>query len=345
MSLDSPPVQALAPARSAAERARAGRAVGAIDEILTSRQIVFVTGKGGVGKSVVAAALALRAVSLGLRPLLFECDAPTRPSLFPGGRPVGHELAEVAPNVLAINQDADGAIRAYAVDAVPSKTIAELLLDNRVSRLFLQASPSVSEMALIGRIVHHAERHHAEGPVIVDLHATGHALHVLRAPEGIMRVLRAGPVFERAKAVREVIFDPARSVILTVALAEELPVTELLEFHALLDELGAALGPVFLNGLLEDPAPGVPDALLDGLAHGTGEVGNAAIDALALREWARRAARERTRLEEGVATRSDGAAHVLPLPYVVEPGADETLASVLAAHLDRLARGETGGPA
>ena len=266
--------------------ALAHQAVGALDEILTNRQLVFVTGKGGVGKSVVAAALALRAVELGLRPLLFECDAPARPSLFPRGIPVGRELSEVTPGVDAINQDAEAAIRVYALDAVPSQTVAELLLDNRVSRLFLQASPSVSEMALIGRIVHHAERHHLEGPVIVDLHATGHALHVLRAPDGIMRVLRTGPVYERAKEVRDVILDPLCSVVLTVALAEEFPVTELLEFHQRLDELNAPLGPVFVNGLLVDPSAGIDAETLESLRHCEGRVGDAADDAWVLRVWA-----------------------------------------------------------
>lgn len=313
--------------------ALAHQAVGALDEILTSRQLVFVTGKGGVGKSVVAAALALRAVELGLRPLLFECDAPARPSLFPRGIPVGRELGEVAPGVTAINQDAEAAIRAYAMDAVPSQTVAELLLDNRVSRLFLQASPSVSEMALIGRIVHHAERHHLEGPVIVDLHATGHALHVLRAPDGIMRVLRTGPVYERAKEVRDVIFDPLRSVVLTVALAEELPVTELLEFHQRLDELSAPLGPVFVNGLLVDPTTGIDGPLLESLRQNEGRVGDAADDAWALRVWAQRAERERARLVEGVAHRKDAARHVIPLPHIVAPGADETRASIIAEQL------------
>lgn len=314
-------------------------AVSAVDEILASRQVVFVTGKGGVGKSVVAASLALRATALGLRPLLFECDAPARPSLFPGGRPVQHEMAEVAPNILAINQDADGAIRAYALDAVPSKTIAELLLDNRFSRLFLQASPSVAEMALIGRIAHHAETHHIEGPVIVDLHATGHALHVLRAPDGIMRVLRAGPVFERASAVRELIFDPSRSAVLTVALAEELPVTELLEFHAALDALGAPLGPVFLNGLMPDPTASIPQARLSDWATHADAVGRAAQDAQMLRQWAARAEREQSRLMDGVAGRRDAGRHVISLPYVIAPAVGETLASTLAHRLAVLASG------
>lgn len=311
----------------------AHQAVGALDEILTSRQLVFVTGKGGVGKSVISAALALRAVELGLRPLLFECDAPARPSLFPHGIPVGRALTEVVPGIFAINQDAEDAIRAYALDAVPSQTVAELLLDNRVSRLFLQASPSVSEMALIGRIVHHAEEHHAEGPVIVDLHATGHALHVLRAPDGIMRVLRTGPVFDRAKEVRDVILDSTRSVVLTVALAEELPVTELLEFHQRLDELGAPLGPVFVNGLLVEPTSHIPSATLQALRKTAGAVGDAANDAWALRVWAERAERERARLVAGVARRSDAARHVVPLPYIVRPGPDETRASMLSQQL------------
>jgi anion-transporting ArsA/GET3 family ATPase len=189
----------------AAER----RARARLDEVLTSRQMVFVTGKGGVGKSVVAAALALRARSLGLRPLLFECDAPARLSLLPRGRPMTDEVTEVAPGILGINQGSDDAIRDYAASTLPSRTLADLLFENRVARMFLKASPSVTEMALIGRIALLADKYGADGPVVVDLHATGHAVNLLRAPAGIMRVLQkgGGPLYDRAQRIEAMLQD------------------------------------------------------------------------------------------------------------------------------------------
>jgi len=302
-----------------------------LDEMLTSRSLIFVTGKGGVGKSAVAAALALRARTLGLSPLLFECDAPKRPSLFPGGRAVTEDLGEVVPGVLAVNQNTEEAVKAYALSAIPSRTIADLLFENRVTRLFLRASPSVNEMALIGRIVQLVEAHEQNGPVVVDLHATGHALAMLRSPDGIMRVLRAGPVYERAQKVRDVIFDPARTAVVTVALPEELPVTELLEMLSALHEMKTPLGPVVCNGVMEDPLSGVDDEALAAIRDHSEGAARAVVDAQALRGWARRATRERDRLVEGAQAL---ALPVLSLPYVCDLTPAETLAGRMADVLD-----------
>ncbi len=302
---------------------------GAFEEILSSRALVFVSGKGGVGKSVVSALLALLAREMGKSPVLFECDAPRRPSPFPGGRAITDELREVVPGILAVNQDSEEAVRAYAHASLPSKALADLLFQNRVSRLFLRASPSVNEMALIGRVVQLAEERADKGPVIVDLHATGHALAMLRAPDGIMRVLRAGPVYERAKKVREFVNDKSRTAMVTVALPEELPVTELLEFLDQLNELGAPLGPVVANGVFVEPKPHLPDALLEDLtANPTLE--SFGHDLRFLRSWARRATREAQRLAEGAVERG---AECVALPYISDLSPDETQAGRLAAEL------------
>ncbi len=311
------------------------RARGRLDEVLTSRQMVFVTGKGGVGKSVVAAALALRARALGLRPVLFECDAPARLSLLPQGRPMGDELAEVAPGILGINQGSDDAIRDYAASTLPSKTLADLLFENRVARAFLKASPSVTEMGLIGRIALIADKHGADGPVIVDLHATGHAVNLVRAPAGIMRVLQkgGGVLYDRAQRIEQMLQDDARTAFVTVAVPEELPVTELLELHDKLVDLKAPLGPVVLNAWVEGAAvEGIDDAALQGLL-GHGATAAAARDLRFLRAQVRRCRREKERLVDAL-RRRHGEAVVVTLPSRLDRS-DELLAQRLAEELAR----------
>jgi anion-transporting ArsA/GET3 family ATPase len=270
------------------------RARARLDEVLTSRQVVFVTGKGGVGKSVVSAALAIRAKELGLRPVLFECDAPTRQSLLPGGRLMTEEITEVAPGILGINQRSDDAIRDYAASTLPSKTVSDLLFENRVARLFLKASPSVTEMAVIGRIIAVSEKYGADGPVIVDLHATGHAVSLLRAPAGIMKVLQRGALFDRAQKIEAMLQDASRTAFVTVAVPEELPVTELLELHDKLTELGAPIGPVILNSWSKSPGD-IDAATLEALLASPG-TRSAARDLRFLIIQASRSQRERDRL-------------------------------------------------
>lgn len=304
-----------------------------LEEILVSRQVILVTGKGGVGKSVITAALAVRARALGLRPLVFECDAPARLSLLPKGRPASDHVEEVAPGILGINQKSDDAIRDYAAASLPSRAVADLLFENRIARLFLKASPSVTEMALVGRIAILAEKHGADGPILVDLHATGHAISLLRAPAGIMKVLRTGVLYDRARRIEELLQDPIRTAFVTVALPEELPVTELLELHEKLEELKAPQGPVILNGIFREPAPGVNDDVIAHLVKGPIAARNAAKDLAGLRAWAKRSAREEERLRERLA-KSPSKLPIVGVPFLFEEGKNadlvERIAGVLA---------------
>jgi anion-transporting ArsA/GET3 family ATPase len=309
--------------RATALHERKARA--ALDEILTSRQMVFVTGKGGVGKSVVSATLALRARSLGLRPVLFECDSPARLSLLPDGKPVKDDISEVAPGILGINQKSEEAIRDYAASTLPSKTLADLLFENRVARLFLRAAPSVAEMALIGRIALIAEQYGADGPVIVDLHATGHAISLLRAPGGIMRVLQKskGALWDRAQAIERMLQDSKRTAFVTVAVPEELPVTELLELHQKLKAEHAPIGPVILNSVMSAPGA-VSSGALTALLSSDKTIG-AARDLRFLVAGAERCAREKTRLLDGLRALHGDAFNVLTLPARSD-NSDERLA-------------------
>jgi anion-transporting ArsA/GET3 family ATPase len=296
--------------------------------------MVFVTGKGGVGKSVVSAALALRARSLGLRPVLFECDSPARLSLLPEGRPVKDSISEVAPGILGINQRSDEAIRDYAASTLPSKTVADLLFENRVARLFLRASPSVAEMALIGRIAIVAEQHGADGPVIVDLHATGHAISLLRAPAGIMRVLQKskGALWERAHTIEQMMQDATRTAFVTVAVPEELPVTELLELHEQLKIFKAPVGPVILNNMVLPPTS-VPPATMEALLASPLTSG-AARDLRFLEAQSRRCVREKERLTEGLKALHGDAVGTVTLPARSD-NSDERLAPRLLEALQR----------
>ncbi len=318
--------------RAAALHERKARAQ--LDEVLTSRQMVFVTGKGGVGKSVVSAALALRARSLGLRPVLFECDSPARLSLLPDGRPVKDDISEVAPGILGINQRSEEAIRDYAASTLPSKTVADLLFENRVARLFLRAAPSVAEMALIGRIALVAEQYGADGPVIVDLHATGHALSLLRAPAGIMRVLQKskGALWDRAQHIEKMLQDPTRTAFVTVAVPEELPVTELLELHEQLKIFKAPVGPVILNNMVAPPTT-VPPATMQALLASPLTAG-AARDLRFLEAQSVRCVREKARLLTGLTALHGEAVGTVTLPARAD-NSDERLAPRLLEALQR----------
>jgi anion-transporting ArsA/GET3 family ATPase len=306
-----------------------------LDDLLTKRSLILVSGKGGVGKSVVAAALALRARALGVVPLLVECDAPVRPSPFASGLAPSHEVKEVLPGLYALNQATDDALRDYLVQALPTKKLVDLLLNNQVARAFLKAAPSAADIALLGRIMQLVDSHKKAhgGPVVVDLPATGHALNMLQAPAAIANVLRAGPVYDRAKQTEAMLADASRTVFIPVAYPEELPVTEVLELIDGLLKKEIPLGPPIMNGMVEASTTFVGDETLTAMGEQAADLKRPIRDLTAIRRWASRANRELLRFEKGLGKILGKDPQVVTLPYCFEIPAGESLATSLAEAL------------
>lgn len=272
-----------------------------LGERLLSRMLLVVTGKGGVGKSTVTAALGRLAARAGKRTLLLEADP--RESLYP--------LLEIEPS----GGDEVDAGEGLFVQNVRPKTVLDRLVGERlkigfltrrvtaspVYEHFIEGAPGLKEMALLG----HAYTRIREAPydlVLVDAPATGHGLSLLAAPKLVSTAIDHGPVGELAGELSRFVEDPERCGALLVAVAEEMPVQESLELIASMRErLARRPELVVLNALV----PGAAEAdVADGAVGAVGADGSdPAVDAdplLAL--WRRRAAvqrRERARLARG----------------------------------------------
>jgi anion-transporting ArsA/GET3 family ATPase len=197
-------------------------------------EILFVTGKGGVGKSIAAAAIAWRAAAAGRRTLLVEF----------GRRSFYERLFELAPGTAEMPDqpflrlerwEEDACLREYVGHYVPIPRAADFFLDNRVIRALVRAAPTLKELALIGK---------ATGPhrlrwtrtdrelIVIDSFSTGHFMALLRAPRGMHAAVPVGPVGRQTESIQAVLADPEKCRFVIVTLAEELPATEALELHA-----------------------------------------------------------------------------------------------------------------
>lgn len=195
-----------------------------VQELLDSR-LVWVTGKGGTGKTTYAAALAVLGATRGRRTLLCEVDT-TRPAMGAiFGQPATFDPTPVLPGLDLANVHWDGALAAYVHQYIPVRRVVRSILENRMVRRFLDFAPGARELFILSRLVHLAEDYDL---VVVDMHASGHAYSMLDITRSAAAVFRSGPMLTRALELIEVLRRPDTRTVF-VALPEEMVVNETLE--------------------------------------------------------------------------------------------------------------------
>jgi hypothetical protein len=215
---------------------------------LLDRRLVFVAGKGGVGKSTVSAALALSAVRRGKRVLLVGLDLDDRARAIAGLRePAGHEPVETVAGLFRQNVEGKAALEEYLHLIVPVRRVLRAVFDSKVYQYFVAAAPGLKELMAIGKIWYEVDRGRWD-LVIVDSPATGHALQYLRMPKAAREAFTTGLVHREAKRVWSLLSDPAATAVAVVSVAEELPVNETIEIcRQIREELVLPEGVLFVN--------------------------------------------------------------------------------------------------
>jgi anion-transporting ArsA/GET3 family ATPase len=225
---------------------------------LLDKRLVFVTGKGGVGKSTVALALGLLAARRGLRTIVAEVAHQDRVARVFGRDDSHFREVELADDLYTISIDPQHAIEEYLRLQLPVRALADVLSGSRMFQYFAAATPGMSELVTIGKVWELAqlERRTRDGArydlVIVDAPATGHGVATMRAPKTFADIARVGPIANQGRAIHAMITDPERTGVIAVALPEEMPVNETLSLRdSLRSELGLGLDRVVVNGVYE----------------------------------------------------------------------------------------------
>ncbi len=205
------------------------------------KEIHFVTGKGGVGKSTSAALLAQEFAQKKRKTLLVEIGERSFYSTF-FGRDVRYEPTSLGPNLEIAHWSAHECLRRYILSLVKVEAIYRLFFENPVSRALIQVAPSLSEIAVMGQITAGSRDHGPHGDhevLVVDAYATGHFLNMVRAPQAMAETIRVGPMHEQNRAMHETLLIKNHCFCHLVTLAEELVLTESLElFDSLEQDLG-----------------------------------------------------------------------------------------------------------
>jgi len=309
-----------------------------MEDGLLERTLLYVTGKGGVGKTTVAAALGLAAAARGRRTIVCEVAEQDRVSRAFAREGVRREAeVELAENLWAISIDPNEALKEWLGRQLGGPAL-RLITGSSAFQHFVAAAPGAKELITIAKVWELAQLHRWDSHnrtydlVVVDAPASGHGLAMLTAPSTFGDIARVGPIRRQAHKVRDMLADPQRTGYVAVALPEEMPVTETLELGGRLhDAVGLGLDMIVVNGLYPDRFRAKDAAALRAAAADSLPPDARAAVQAALAEHGRarsqRAHLRRLRRESGVPV------HTLPFLFDADLGLPEY--RTLARKLDR----------
>ena len=226
---------------------------------VSERRLILVVGKGGVGRSTVAASIAGQLAAQGKKTLLFETNANDRFGSYFDKSPVGTTVTELAPNLSAVNTNPAAALEEYGLMVLKFKSVYEMVFENRITKAFLRAIPGLDDYAMLGKAWFHTEEEKRGRPVwdtvVFDLPASGHSVSMLRIPWVITETVPEGPLTRDARSIKQLLTDPRRTCAIIVTLAEEMPVNEAIELEQKLTAIGIVPQHVICNQMYPDHFP------------------------------------------------------------------------------------------
>jgi len=219
---------------------------------LLDHKLLFVSGKGGVGKSTVAAALALLGSQRGKRTLACEIDAKGNLADFFEAGPTDYTPREVQPNLFAMSMDTEASLQEYLRLQMRLPAIARIGPLARAFEFVATAAPGVREILTVGKPVWEVREGHYD-LVVVDAAATGHIVGQLAAPQAINELVHVGLIRQQTGWLIDILSNRETTGLVVVTTPEEMPVNETIELtQRVEDETDVVLSAIVVNRVLPE---------------------------------------------------------------------------------------------
>ncbi len=237
---------------------------------LLSRQIIFVTGKGGTGKSTITAALGELGASLGKRTLMVEIEAKGNLANFFEHEPVGFVPEEVRQNLWCMTMNTQDSLSEYLDLFLKIGRVSRVSLLSKIFDLVANAAPGVREILIIGKIAYEATLLESGARkwdlIVVDSAPTGRIIGQLEAPRAINELFEMGMVRDQTDWMIEILSDSARTALVAVTTPEEMPTIETIELYEAMGSVDVAMEAVVVNKVLPELFNAADEELFDELA-------------------------------------------------------------------------------
>jgi len=234
---------------------------------LLDHRLLFVTGKGGVGKTTVSAALALLASQQGKRTLVCEVDAKGNLADFYETGPINYKARELSPGLFAMAMDTEQSLDEYLKLFLRIPVMARLGPVARMFDFVATAAPGVKEILTVGKLAYEVRERHYD-MVVVDASPTGHIVGQLAAPQAINNLVQVGLVRSQTGWMLDILSDHRCTGLVIVATPEEMPVNETIELTGrVANETTVKLAAIVVNRVLPELFGRSEEEVFDRLAE------------------------------------------------------------------------------